>query len=465
MSPQFTKSGRYGRYLANICLASDVIVLNVAYIATRAIFPDAGVFGQRTVWLLLNLILLLTGSWIGRGRFARSFTIERILRILVQEVAVHLLLFLSTMYFIEIGEMMVKAVATFYGLLFGGMLFVRILVRVLLNNVRARGYNYSTVVLVGGGPQAERLMHRMDEATTYGYKVVGVFGPEPPAGSPLLKYYRGPVDALEEFASNNQVDEFYYCSSRAVPAEVTKVAQTAEARLKQFYFVPQVPRQVLGSFRVTTVGSIPVLVLNESPLKSHLNAFIKRAFDIAVSGTFLIFFPLIYIPVAIAIKRSSPGPVFFKQSRTGRIGKEFQCYKFRTMKVNADSDKVQASAHDPRKTKVGEFLRHTSIDELPQFINVFKGDMSIVGPRPHMLKHTEEYSSLIDTYMVRHAVRPGITGWAQVNGYRGVTDELWKMEGRVEHDIWYIENWSFLLDLKIMAQTVINAVKGEENAF
>ena len=157
--------------------------------------------------------------------------------------------------------------------------------------------------------------------------------------------------------------------------------------------------------------------------------------------------------------------MFFKQKRTGLYGREFYCYKFRTMKVNVDADNLQATKDDPRKTRVGEFLRHTSIDELPQFINVFKGDMSIVGPRPHMLKHTEEYSKLIDTYMVRHAVKPGITGWAQVTGYRGQTEELWQMEGRVEKDIWYIEHWSFALDLKIMAFTVINAIKGEEQAF
>lgn len=205
--------------------------------------------------------------------------------------------------------------------------------------------------------------------------------------------------------------------------------------------------------------------LQDTPLKSRINRFIKRAFDLTVSSVVLVLSPIVYIPVAIAIKMSSPGPVFFKQKRTGLYGKDFYCYKFRTMKVNVDADKVQATKDDPRKTRVGEFLRHTSIDELPQFLNVFKGEMSIVGPRPHMLKHTEEYSQLINTYMVRHAVKPGITGWAQVTGYRGQTEELWQMEGRVERDIWYIEHWSFALDLKIMALTVINAVKGEEQAF
>ena len=135
------------------------------------------------------------------------------------------------------------------------------------------------------------------------------------------------------------------------------------------------------------------------------------------------------------------------------------------MKVNANSDQLQASRHDPRKTRVGEFLRKTSLDELPQFINVFVGDMSVVGPRPHMVKHTHDYSKIIDKYMLRHLIKPGITGWAQVNGYRGETRELWQMERRVEYDVWYIEHWNFWLDIKVIFLTVVNAFRGEKNAF
>jgi putative colanic acid biosynthesis UDP-glucose lipid carrier transferase len=173
----------------------------------------------------------------------------------------------------------------------------------------------------------------------------------------------------------------------------------------------------------------------------------------------------VFIPIAIAVKCSSPGPVFFKQKRTGYRGREFYCWKFRTMRVNSDADSVQCTSDDPRKTKVGDFLRRTSLDELPQFINVFLGDMSVVGPRPHMLAHTEQYKRLIDRYMLRHMVKPGITGWAQVCGFRGNTDELWKMEGRVRYDVWYVEHWSFMLDLKIILKTIINAWHGEENAY
>ena len=165
------------------------------------------------------------------------------------------------------------------------------------------------------------------------------------------------------------------------------------------------------------------------------------------------------------IKATSPGPIFFKQKRTGFKGKEFNCYKFRTMRVNADSDEVQATRNDPRKTRVGEFLRKTSLDELPQFINVFLGDMSVVGPRPHMVKHTLDYSKIIDKYMLRHLIKPGITGWAQVNGYRGETRELWQMERRVEYGGGDIEHWNFWLDIKIIFLTVFNAFKGEKNGF
>jgi lipopolysaccharide/colanic/teichoic acid biosynthesis glycosyltransferase len=161
----------------------------------------------------------------------------------------------------------------------------------------------------------------------------------------------------------------------------------------------------------------------------------------------------------------SKGPVFFKQLRTGKHNKPFYCLKFRSMRLNDDSDHKQATRGDSRITKVGAFMRKTNIDELPQFINVLRGEMSVVGPRPHMLKHTEDYSRVIDNFMVRHLVAPGITGWAQVIGYRGETKEREAMEKRVKTDIWYIKNWSFMLDLKIVLLTIKQTFKGNENAF
>ncbi|MBR3015291.1 MAG: exopolysaccharide biosynthesis polyprenyl glycosylphosphotransferase, partial [Bacteroidaceae bacterium] len=196
------------------------------------------------------------------------------------------------------------------------------------------------------------------------------------------------------------------------------------------------------------------------------NRFKKRLFDIVVSSLVLILImPWVTAIVAIIMKLTMPGPIFFRQKRTGLDGKEFNCIKFRSMKVNAEADSLQATKDDPRKTKFGNIMRHYNIDELPQFWNVFKGDMSVVGPRPHMVKQTDEYSSLIPKYMVRHFAKPGITGWAQVTGFRGETSELWQMEGRVKKDIWYIEHWTIWLDIKIMWLTVKNVFVGDKNAY
>ena len=192
---------------------------------------------------------------------------------------------------------------------------------------------------------------------------------------------------------------------------------------------------------------------------------VKRAFDLAAAlGLLVITFPIMLL-TALAIRVESPGPIIYRQRRVGLFGQDFTVYKFRSMRVNKDSDTMQATKNDPRKTKLGNFLRKSNIDELPQFINVLLGSMSVVGPRPHMLKHTEEYSKLVDKYMVRHLIKPGITGWAQINGFRGETKELWQMEGRVERDIWYLEHWTFMLDLYIIYKTVKNLIRGDKEAY
>ncbi|MDE6279893.1 MAG: exopolysaccharide biosynthesis polyprenyl glycosylphosphotransferase, partial [Paramuribaculum sp.] len=258
--------------------------------------------------------------------------------------------------------------------------------------------------------------------------------------------------------------QFYALSGENEEA-LQRVIRIADDNMARFYYVPRLTRFITRGFTLTALGPMPVLASKANPLKRRANRVIKRTFDIVVSSVALIMSPLVLIPVGIAIKISSPGPVFFRQKRTGYRGRDFECLKFRTMKVNTTADTAQATKNDPRKTRLGNILRHTSIDELPQFWNVFKGDMSVIGPRPHMLRHTEQYSRLIDQYMMRHTVKPGITGWAQVNGYRGETRELWQMEKRVEFDMWYIEHWSLLLDMKIMFRTVYNAIVGEKNAF
>ena len=214
------------------------------------------------------------------------------------------------------------------------------------------------------------------------------------------------------------------------------------------------------------LNKVPYLSLYREPLSIPENRLLKRTFDIVVSGLFLVtLFPIVLILVALITKITMPGPIFFRQKRTGYNGKEFYCIKFRSMKVNSQADTLQATKNDPRKTKWGDIMRKTNIDELPQFVNVFIGDMSIVGPRPHMLKHTDEYSKLIDMYMVRHYIKPGVTGWSQVTGFRGETKELYQMEGRVKGDIWYMEHWNLWLDIYIIYKTVANVLIGDKEAY
>lgn len=218
-------------------------------------------------------------------------------------------------------------------------------------------------------------------------------------------------------------------------------------------------------------GDLPLIVcpsigVKMSPLLSRQNRAMKRGFDILFSSFFLVtLFPFFLLFVAIGTTLSSPGSLFFVQKRTGYNGKEFKCYKFRSMIANKQSATLQATRNDSRVTRFGSFLRKSSLDELPQFINVLLGDMSIIGPRPHMLKHTEQYAVLIGKYMARHFIKPGITGWAQIHGYRGETKELIDMEKRVKSDIWYIEHWSMKLDIKIVFRTIRGLWERDANAF
>jgi Undecaprenyl-phosphate glucose phosphotransferase len=214
------------------------------------------------------------------------------------------------------------------------------------------------------------------------------------------------------------------------------------------------------------LGSVPVSKLRKEPLDKPLNRAFKRTFDIVFSSAVIVLiFSWLFPILALMVKLSSRGPVFFKQKRLGRDNQEFTCWKFRSMRMNKEADVKQATKDDPRVTRVGRFLRKSNLDEMPQFWNVLLGHMSVVGPRPHPIRLNEQYRDIIDKYMVRHFVRPGITGWAQVNGFRGETRTPDLMERRVELDVWYLENWSFWLDVKVVVKTVTNMLGKEEMAY
>ena len=344
----------------------------------------------------------------------------------------------------------------------------RLGVRYLIKSYWKRIRHKNGVVFVGSTENNVTLYHELADDPSIGYWVCGYFDYLPnkrfPNECPFLGAPSDVIPYLEKHEKD--VRNLYCCLPSSQKHEILPIIKYCENHLVRFYSVPNVRNYLYHQVHFSLMGNVPCLSLHEEPLSWIENRLVKRAFDIVFSLLFLCtLFPPILLIVTIITKTTMPGPVFFRQKRNGLNGKEFYCLKFRSMKVNAEADQVQATRNDPRKTKWGDIMRRTNIDELPQFINVLLGDMSVVGPRPHMVKHTEEYSQLIDKYMVRHFIKPSITGWSQINGFRGETKELEQMEGRIRGDIWYIEHWSFWLDLYIIYKTVANALHGEKNAY
>ena len=343
----------------------------------------------------------------------------------------------------------------------------RVVMRRIVVAWRRRPAHVHNVVFVGSTSNARDMYYEMTETKALGYNVVGYFDHEPSKEFSQLCDYIGTPDAIPDFLSkHNNIHELYCCLPSRYGEEILGIIRHCEHHLIHFYSIPNISNYFHHRMYFNMLGEVPYLSLYNEPLSRAENRFVKRMFDICVSLVFLCtLFPIILIVVTIVTKITMPGPVFFRQKRTGLNGRDFYCLKFRSMKVNKDADTLQATLHDPRKTKWGNIMRKTNIDEMPQFINVLFGQMSIVGPRPHMVKQTDDYSKLIDYYMVRHYIKPGITGWSQVTGFRGETKHLSEMEGRVIGDIWYMEHWSIWLDIYIMYKTVANAVKGDKQAF
>lgn len=459
------RKGRYGRYIHFILTALDFIILNLAFLITIRLRPEMIATAGRTVWLLVNLTYLPVAYWLSNTHKSRTIQMDHVIANALRGVCVDAVLFISALYFVGIDHVPWSAFAIFYGICFVAFPLWWTLSRIIVKSYRRAGGNFAKVVIVGAGSTGRRILEEMNTDIGFGFRVLGLFDDNKPTDLPD-NLYGGNLDSLARFiAGGEKVDEIFYALPGDDELTMKRVVELADRNMVRFYYVPELNRYFNRGFELTALGSMPVMAIRRNPLQGIHNRLLKRFFDILTSASLIILSPPFLLIIGTAIKLSSPGPIFFRQKRTGYRGREFECLKFRTMRVNAQADTLQASKDDPRKTRVGNFLRRTSIDELPQLWNVLKGDMSLVGPRPHMLTHTEEYSRVVDKYMMRHMVKPGITGWAQVNGYRGATRELWQMEKRVQYDVWYIEHWSFLLDLKIMLRTVYNALRGEKNAF
>ncbi|MDR1562632.1 MAG: undecaprenyl-phosphate glucose phosphotransferase [Dysgonamonadaceae bacterium] len=463
--------GGYGFLIKWLIVVCDIILFNVLFLLIgdwcRMQEYGDNHFHFRTIILLLNVCYFLALYFVPISVHKRVIFTDRVIQRALLLVSTQLIMFLTCLFLLsfESDILLRNFVILYYLLLYPAFTVWRVISREVLKWNRKKGKNFKRVIIVGAGKNGMSLFLEMKRELFYGYRIIGFFD-DNIALRNILPNYLGMTHEVEKFALENNVDEIYCTLPNSEDEKIVRLLNFSEKHMIRFYIVPEFLRYVKRLLDLENIESVPVMAVRAEPLQSPVNKVIKRSFDIIFSLFFLLcIFPFLYIILGIIIKLSSRGPVFFRQKRTGIYGNEFYCYKFRSMHPNMSAHEKQAAKDDPRITRIGNFLRRSNLDEIPQFYNVLKGDMSIVGPRPHMLKHTELYSNIIDRYMVRHLIKPGITGWAQINGFRGETRVVEEMEARVRFDVWYIENWSLLLDIKIIIVTAINMVRGEKNAY
>lgn len=464
---------RYSQFLELIYLVGDILLLNAAYLIGLVVIDR---FDRVFANPVINLMVVVNLVWFFLTKvtaYYESNRLETLDRITVRFLRV-LAFFILLIAFYELAvkdhysrQHLMVTIGIFAVL----SLIWRLTLDTILKKYRAAGYNYRRIIVVGVNATSVDFGRQISDHDEYGYRIMGYFDDGDPAAleTEFNVDVQGSIAEVQAYAIRHNIDEIYCALPSWREDVITDLINFADDHVMRIRIVPEFSHYLYGQAKRLNIeyyGNMPVVTFRQEPLESLGNRMVKRAFDFGFSLFVLVFVFSWLLPIiAFAIKLNSKGPVFFKQKRTGENNEIFTCYKFRTMEVNTASDMVQATRNDSRITAIGRILRKTNIDELPQFFNVLFGQMSVVGPRPHMLKHTEEYSKIIDKFMVRHLIKPGITGMAQVKGYRGDTSDPRLMEKRVQYDVWYLENWSFLLDLKIVFLTVWNMVRGEKNAF
>ncbi len=459
----------YSKYQNAIVIVGDMLLLLIAFMTAFYLRIHQPFVFQSADYVVIFLVYIFSW-WLIAGQNSlvstkRGITIESILTRTLRNTAIHLVVIYFAMLLFRFYG--VSRLLLFLAIAFEVVLLIgwRILFYQLLMAYRRAGYNYRHIAIIGSNNRAVELYKTITKNPILGFKFYGFFTDETqPALIKKCPVY--PLHEFEKWATPNTVDEVYCALDREYETRIKEIIQYCEHNLIRFKLVPSFQQYIKKKVTIEFIEGIPVVLMRQEPLESHFARIVKRLFDIVFSFVVIVLILSWLIPImGILIKLESKGPIFFTQKRTGKDNVEFNIIKFRSMTVNKDADHKQATKHDARLTKMGRFMRKTNIDEMPQFINVFLGDMSVVGPRPHMVSHTQQYSELINQYMVRHFVKPGITGWAQVNGLRGETYTHDLMRQRVEHDVWYLENWSFMLDISIVFRTVINVFKGEKMAY
>lgn len=440
--------GRYSKYIRPISYLVDFLLIVWLLLF---IFPNI-TLGVKSAIALLFLWTIIANytNFYEVYRFTAQSSI--IAKIFIQ-LALFSLVFIALLFATE-RKVSILLVVKYLIFLAGFVSFFKFGIYYLLRKYRKiLGGNYRNVIIIGQSEKSNELSDFFNKNDDFGYKLQNFFS------NTVL------VSEIEQFVSKNRIDEIY-CDLNSVSKDCSdEIIAFAHSNFKTIKLIPDNSALSHNMF-LDYYGYIPLISIRKTPLETWFNYWVKRVFDLVFSLLVILFILSWLIPIiALLIRLDSKGPIFFKQKRHGLNNQEFDCIKFRSMTVNATADTELASKNDVRITRFGKFLRSSSLDEMPQFINVLLGDMSVVGPRPHMLSVNEDYAQRFDKFMERHYIRPGVTGLAQVNGFRGevLTDK--DVENRLKFDLYYIENWTLFLDIKIILLTIKNFILGDEKAY
>lgn len=460
---------QFERYLQMTLVILDLLVLNLLYLLCQIIFSDGINYklidAYIIYWAISNVI------WLVLSFFLRTYSEKVIMNFqtfIKRTIQVYLLWLIFIMFYLFFTRELAISrlyIVTTIGL-FGACLIVNRFIYLGINRYfKTSDFMVKKVLILGYNDTAKKLAKYFEEEGLNTQLLGYVENDENIRELSNYPIFSDMSNALQ-IAKDLNVEEIFSTITPEQNKSIYQLMHQSEKECIRFKIVPNLSLFITRDVHIEYFGDLPILSLRSEPLDDVGNRIKKRTLDIVVSFFTIIFVLSWLLPLlGLLIWIESGSPIFFKQERTGKNKKPFFCWKLRTMSSNKDADLVQATKNDHRVTKVGKFLRKTSLDEFPQFINVFKGEMSLVGPRPHMVKHTSDYSKIVDEYMIRQFIKPGITGWAQVNGYRGEITKPDQIQMRVNKDLWYLENWTLWLDIQILFLTVYSIFRGDKKAY
>ncbi len=459
---------KYAAFIRFLNFTFDIFIVNISMIIVSVKYNnDINIFSLFNNKIVLFTWISINISWISAAFFTDNYKLRNLIYFkegFKNSLEAFFLFFLflgSINFFSDSKVFFTKESIIVYFSLFAIFFWgARFLFYLLKKRYGLELYTGRKVLLISSENIANELSILFYEKKEFGFLYSGFI-----SDSGFLEDKNSFLNQLFQKLKDLEIEEVFFAKSQIKGEELHELIQDLDQRTIRVRIIPDFFSFYTKPQSLLFIGNIPLLSIRDEPLQSLFNRMVKRGFDVLFSLLVIVLiFTWLFPILALLIKIESKGPIFFKQLRSGRDNVQFWCYKFRSMKLNDNANLIQATKSDVRITKIGRFIRKTSLDEFPQFINVLLGNMSVVGPRPHMIAHTQEYSSLVDKYMIRHFVKPGITGWAQVSGYRGEITKVEDLKKRVEHDIWYIEHWSLFLDFQVILLTVYNIITGDDKA-